>query len=592
LSLAPDTPIFQIPENVAPMWPHNIPLDIQVYVTSSPWLVPLRQLPADSLVVDEHTFGYGDWKDKREIQTSFEVPKQSRDNGTVWAHFLIAQAGNQLDPSGQGYDSSKAYHFARPITQLLPRKKAKKTRNLLAAMNETEKAEYEAELELAKKVGTVFASHYHPNFTFSFVPDMGVANYPSMHPGLRTFMQLERSGARDESGRNGWYYPTLYVNTFWQLKHHMSELNETVTRLPLNINLNNIPPWQFTIVASMDEGMKINADKSARGETVGPGADGAEFEEFKKILLDSNIYLLGLTGVVSVLHMLFEMLAFKNDVQHFRSKKDNVGTSVNTILANVVMQSVIFLYLLDNNENTSWMILLSQGMGIAIEGWKITKTSKVVLRQNPPGSLLPYMIVLEDKHKLSELEKKTQDADAVAFTWLVWLMIPLLFAYAGYSLYYDTHKSWYSFIITTLVGSVYAYGFLLMLPALYINYQLKSVAHLSGRVFVYKAISTFIDDLFAFTIKMPLLHRLATLRDDVVFVVYLYQLWIYRVDYRRVNEFGQGGEEREEVEEDSKVKAIEAEDKSTKPELTEQAETSEGVLASGVEKKDRAKKRK
>lgn len=42
---------------------------------------------------------------------------------------------------------------------------------------------------------------------------------------------------------------------------------------------------------------------------------------------------------------------------------------------------------------------------------------------------------------------------------------------------------------------------------------------------------------------MPLLHRLATLRDDVIFFVYLYQSWKYKVDYSRVNEFGQGGDD-------------------------------------------------
>ena len=61
----------------------------------------------------------------------------------------------------------------------------------------------------------------------------------------------------------------------------------------------------------------------------------------------------------------------------------------------------------------------------------------------------------------------------------------------------------------------------------------------------YKVLNTFIDDLFAFTIKMPTLHRLATLRDDVIFFVYLYQSWKYRVDYSRVNEFGQGGDDDE-----------------------------------------------
>ena len=54
----------------------------------------------------------------------------------------------------------------------------------------------------------------------------------------------------------------------------------------------------------------------------------------------------------------------------------------------------------------------------------------------------------------------------------------------------------------------------------------------------YKFLNTIIDDLFAFVIKMPTLHRLSVFRDDVVFAVYLYQRWIYRVDRKRANEFG------------------------------------------------------
>ena len=59
-----------------------------------------------------------------------------------------------------------------------------------------------------------------------------------------------------------------------------------------------------------------------------------------------------------------------------------------------------------------------------------------------------------------------------------------------------------------------------------------------------------------FIIKMPILHRLACFRDDVVFLIFLYQAsvsvmlvhlvcdigcqrWIYRIDPKRVNEYGQ-----------------------------------------------------
>jgi hypothetical protein len=140
------------------------------------------------------------------------------------------------------------------------------------------------------------------------------------------------------------------------------------------------------------------------------------------------------------------------------------------------MQAVIFLYLMDNSENTSWMILASQGFGIVLEAWKVTKMVNVRLRPPPAGSwfsFLPYVIVLEDKHKLTETEKKTQEYDEIAFRYLYIIAVPLLGAYAVYSLLYNTHKSWYSYIIETLVGSVYAYGFLMMVPSLYINYRLK-----------------------------------------------------------------------------------------------------------------------
>lgn len=42
---------------------------------------------------------------------------------------------------------------------------------------------------------------------------------------------------------------------------------------------------------------------------------------------------------------------------------------------------------------------------------------------------------------------------------------------------------------------------------------------------------------------MPTLHRLACFRDDVIFVIYLYQMYAYKVDKSRVNEFGQGGDD-------------------------------------------------
>jgi len=59
-----------------------------------------------------------------------------------------------------------------------------------------------------------------------------------------------------------------------------------------------------------------------------------------------------------------------------------------------------------------------------------------------------------------------------------------------------------------------------------------------------RACNTFIDDLFAFIITMPGLHRMSVFRDDIVFFIYLYQRWIYRKKPKR----GADGSGKEGVE--------------------------------------------
>jgi hypothetical protein len=63
------------------------------------------------------------------------------------------------------------------------------------------------------------------------------------------------------------------------------------------------------------------------------------------------------------------------DIQFWRTKKNMEGLSFRTIVMNVVFQFIIFLYLLDNE--TSWMILISSGIGLVIEIWKINKTVNI-----------------------------------------------------------------------------------------------------------------------------------------------------------------------------------------------------------------------
>ena len=44
----------------------------------------------------------------------------------------------------------------------------------------------------------------------------------------------------------------------------------------------------------------------------------------------------------------------------------------------------------------------------------------------------------------------------------------------------------YSYVVNMLAGAVYTFGFISMTPQLFINYKLKSVAHLPWRMMTYK----------------------------------------------------------------------------------------------------------
>eukprot|EP00095_Tigriopus_kingsejongensis_P010369 snap_masked-scaffold933_size79438-processed-gene-0.6 protein:Tk10369 transcript:snap_masked-scaffold933_size79438-processed-gene-0.6-mRNA-1 annotation:"hypothetical protein DAPPUDRAFT_315834" len=254
-----------------------------------------------------------------------------------------------------------------------------------------------------------------------------------------------------------------------------------------------------------------------------------DIDEVKGIFADTNMLLLLITFSVSAVHLLFDFLAFKNDISFWRQRQSMVGLSSRTLLWRAFSQSIVFLYLWD--EETSLLVLVPSFVAALIEMWKVTKAFKV--RLNWTG--WRPRLSLGDP---SATEKTTQEFDSQSMKYLAYVLYPLCAGGAVYSLLYTPHKSWWSWTIQSLVNGVYAFGFLFMLPQLFVNYKLKSVAHLPWRAFMYKAFNTFIDDLFAFIITMPTAHRVACFRDDIVFLVYLYQRYLYPVDKTRIDDSG------------------------------------------------------
>ena len=324
--------------------------------------------------------------------------------------------------------------------------------------------------------------------------------------------------------KSGTYRPIVYVDDT-SLRHssqiEMAESGEGRPPLNLRIRVSVISPMRDVINVQVRAGMEI--------------AEGflheSELDEIRYLISDDHLYRFVITQIISFLHIWLDYMAFRDEVGFYVGRTDMGGLSVSSILSRFACSLIIFLYLMDGG-GTSWLVLISVGSGVAADLFKVWKVLKPTFSPTFP------FVRVRDPSRLSSTEKETSSYDGIARTYLSLLLYPLIAGSALYALKFYEYSSWWSWLISNLANAVYTFGFISLCPQLYVNYRLKSVAHMPIRVFMYKIFNTFVDDVFAFLIEMPLKHKLMTLRDDVVFLGFLVQAYMYRVDKTRANEFG------------------------------------------------------
>mmetsp|Transcript_84225 Transcript_84225/g.136504 ORF Transcript_84225/g.136504 Transcript_84225/m.136504 type:complete len:667 (-) Transcript_84225:69-2069(-) len=520
-----------------PMWQIGQKFELYVYLSSSG--DPLNHTNVEENGVNVGAKGALLWYEERlwldsnivigntrtlNITVNKEQVPQPWRNESVFAHVYFVR--NHADP--MVHQSTENVHAGViNLVKHAARPKAKKTQNLIsgemsardkeilaahAALNVTEAQEdeiiplWKTEIYLdAVEEATAFPSHQIP---------LPIYLHMKFHP------------------TTGRYYPMMYLNEFWLTSNTKIPVNATLEELPLVLHFRVEGRMKWLMIVQWDMSMAQQREMGTAKDT--------DQDMLKNILLETNPVLLGVTASVSLLHTVFDFLAFKNDISFWRKVDNMQGLSVRSIFTNVITQAVILLYLIDND--TSWVILFSSGIGLLIEVWKVKKAMDVVVTPTFPFISLNY----KETYKSATLKY-----DQLAMKYLSYVLYPLSLGFSVFSLLYSQHKSWYSWVLGSAVGCVYTFGFIMMTPQLFINYKLKSVAHLPWRAMVYKFLNTIIDDLFAFVIKMPTLHRLSVFRDDLIFLIYLYQRWAYRVDRKRANEFGLVAKDMDEIENES-----------------------------------------
>ena len=98
------------------------------------------------------------------------------------------------------------------------------------------------------------------------------------------------------AGTGDLYEPIIFPNDFWHLRSQYFEINETTTTVPLNIVFQPMSYFTFQLFASMGHGFNEAAKQQG-------ASSGAEIDEIKRMLVETNPWFLGLTAVVSILHV-------------------------------------------------------------------------------------------------------------------------------------------------------------------------------------------------------------------------------------------------------------------------------------------------
>ncbi|KAL3043756.1 hypothetical protein OYC64_003585 [Pagothenia borchgrevinki] len=491
---------------ITPFLAGNPKLQLSIYTALRP-----NAEGGHTLIHKEETF---DVNSKFERIVNVTLPKKTRNNGTLYALIFVHQAG--VTP---WQDPRQVHLVAQLTTYMVPKLPEI---SLISGDDQTQGQKEEAQQKkgegdpAAAPTSTADhpVSHWRTRLTFNIVGDPFVFDRESLPSDVHRYLRVFQNGKKMV------YLPLLFVDELSNRVKDLAEINSTSMELPLTISYDSISLGRLRFWIHMQDAV-FSLQQF--------GFTEKDADEIKGIFVDTNLYFLGLTFFVAAFHLLFDFLAFKNDISFWKEKKSMVGMSSKAVLWRCFSTIVIFLYLFD--QQTSLLVLIPAGIGSIIEVWKVKKALKIQVfwKGGKPTFLFG---------KMDESERRTEHYDTLAMKYLSYLLYPLCIGGAVYALVFQRYKSWYSWLINSLVNGVYAFGFLFMLPQLFVNYKLKSVAHLPWKAFMYKAFNTFIDDVFAFIITMPTSHRLACFRDDVVFLIYLYQRWLYPVDKTRVNEYG------------------------------------------------------
>ena len=343
------------------------------------------------------------------------------------------------------------------------------------------------------------------------------------------------------------YVPIIALSDFWSMDSELSPINKTSSgyfNFTLYLSFNYIRSFFFSNMLGIQINEKMMYEKFSISGTK---------DILVELIRNNSTFYLIILFTVNTLHTIFSYLGFSSDISYYKNLKKLDGVYTKYIFFNIFYMFITFIYILLQGAN--FLVKIELFISFVIEFWKLKKIFKISLDIKN----CPYIIKLEYKKSFETEEARDYESEAVDMM-VKYMLLPIGVIYLGYRVYYYSDNiiknNWRSviiFIIEYIYFLLNVFGFILLTPQIYLNYKLKSVEHLPMRAMTYKFLNTIIDDLYAFAVKSPLLYRIFCFRDDVIFVIYIYQIFKYRKNNRK----DMVEKQKKEFEEEKKKKLLE-----------------------------------
>lgn len=268
------------------------------------------------------------------------LPKKTRNNGTLYLHAFLTEKGKSPNPTAANYDSLNLY-TSTSLTKFL-KFMPNITRNLLSGEGADKNL---SQLELEDQP---ILTHWKSFAQLEIVIDRN--RYP--RNGIPMDIQHRLLLINPE---RKYYLPMFYFNEIGLRRDHYTPLNLThpVSTVPVTLGFRRASLGMSRIHNQFEGSFQALQQPNSPLRV-----SEKEIDNMRQMFFETAPTLLALTFLAAFLHMLFDFLAFKSDVSHWKNMETLSGTSRASVAFSAIASTLSALYLLDKRHETSILVLL------------------------------------------------------------------------------------------------------------------------------------------------------------------------------------------------------------------------------------------